>query len=99
MTVTQHVARYGGARLSRRLSRSMPIIGAAIAVVTVAATMKRKGFFRGALDTGLNVTPFVGAVKNAVELIRGRDFIPDRGAPARPTPARYTARPATAPYR
>jgi hypothetical protein len=99
MTVTQHVVRYGGARLSRRMSRSVPIIGAALAVATVAATMKRKGFFRGALDTGLNATPFVGAVKNAVELIRGRDFIPDRALAVRPEPVRYPPRPATAPYR
>ena len=77
----------------------MPIIGAALAVATVAATMKRKGFFRGALDTGLNATPFVGALKNAVELIRGRDFIPDRLPVAQPVPMRYTPRPATAPYR
>jgi hypothetical protein len=99
MTVTQHVVRYGGARLSRKLSRSVPIIGATLAVATVAATMKRKGFFRGALDTGLNATPFVGAVKNAVELIRGRDFIPDRVVAVQPGPVRYTPRPATAPYR
>jgi hypothetical protein len=76
------------------MSRSVPIIGAALAVATLAATMKRKGFFRGALDTGLNATPFLGAAKNAVELIRGRDFIPDR-LPAR----RIPARPSTAPYR
>jgi hypothetical protein len=76
------------------MSRSVPIIGAALAVATLAATMKRKGFFRGALDTGLNATPFLGAAKNAVELIRGRDFIPDR-LPVR----RIPARPATAPYR
>jgi hypothetical protein len=76
------------------MSRSVPIIGAALAVVTLAATMKRKGFFRGALDTGLNATPFLGAAKNVVELIRGRDFIPDR-LPVR----RIPTRPATAPYR
>jgi hypothetical protein len=47
--------------------------------------MKRKGFFRGAMDTGLNAVPFVGAAKNAVELMRGRDFFPDRQlVPARP---------------
>ena len=40
--------------------------------------MKRKGFFGGILDTGLNAVPFVGAAKNTVELVRGRDFIPDR---------------------
>jgi hypothetical protein len=56
----------------------MPIIGAAIAVATVVATMRRKGVIGGAFDTGLNAIPGVGAAKNAVELARGRDFFPDR---------------------
>ena len=82
MALSQRLVRYGGARLSRRMSRAMPILGTAIAVATLAATMKRKGFFRGALDTGLNAVPFVGAAKNVVELARGRDFFPDRPVPA-----------------
>jgi hypothetical protein len=56
----------------------MPIIGAAIAVATVVGTMRRKGFFGGAFDTGLNAIPGVGAAKNAIEIARGRDFFPDR---------------------
>jgi hypothetical protein len=53
--------------------------------------MRRKGFFRGALDTGLNALPFVGAAKNVAEIARGRDFIADRhrsaaGRPSRPAP-------------
>lgn len=72
------MARWGGARLSRRLSRSMPIIGAAIAVATIVGTMRRKGLIGGAFDTGLNAIPGVGAAKNALELARGRDFFPDR---------------------
>jgi hypothetical protein len=76
--MTNRVARWGGARLSRRLGKTMPILGAAIAVATVIATMRRKGVVSGALDTGLNAMPFVGAAKNAVELARGRDFFPDR---------------------
>jgi hypothetical protein len=82
MAVTDHVVRWGGARLSRKVSRSVPWIGTAIALATLAATMKRKGFFGGAMDTGLNAVPFVGAAKNAVELFRGRDFFPDRPMPA-----------------
>ena len=77
------VARWGGARLSRRLSRSMPIIGAAIAVATVVGTMRRKGLIGGAFDTGLNAIPGVGAAKNALEIARGRDFFPDRARPLR----------------
>ena len=75
---TNRVARWGGARLSRRLSRSMPINGAAIAVATVVGTMRRKGLIGGAFDTGLNAIPGVGAAKNALEIARGRDFFPDR---------------------
>ena len=67
--------------MSRRMSRSLPVIGAAIAVVTVASAMRRKGVISGALDSVLNAVPFVGAAKNAVEVVRGRDFFPDRFGP------------------
>jgi hypothetical protein len=40
--------------------------------------MRRKGVIGGAFDTGLNAIPFIGAAKNAVEVVRGRDFFPDR---------------------
>ena len=56
----------------------MPWIGTAIAIATVGEAMRRKGVLRGALDTGLNAMPFVGAAKNTVEVVRGRDFFPDR---------------------
>lgn len=80
-TVTHRMARWGGARLSRRLSKSMPIIGAAIAVATVIATMRRKGVIGGAFDTSLNAIPGIGAAKNVMEMARGRDFFPDRPRP------------------
>jgi hypothetical protein len=81
MTMTQRMARWGGARLSRRLSRSLPWVGGVIALATVAATMRRKGVISGVLDTGLNAVPFVGAAKNVLEVARGRDFFPDRFGP------------------
>ena len=84
--MSNRLARYGGMRLSKRLRRSIPIIGTAIAVATVVSTVRRKGVVSGSLDTGLNAMPFVGALKNVVEVMRGRDFVPDRvpaGAGAR----------------
>lgn len=78
MNIGDNLARYGGMRLSKRLRRSMPFIGTAIAVATVVATVRRKGLVSGSLDTGLNAMPIVGAVKNALEVMRGRDFFPDR---------------------
>ena len=78
MSMTSQLTRWGGVRLSRRVARSVPWIGAAIAVITVVSTIRRKGVISGTLDTGLNAIPFIGAAKNVVELARGRDFFPDR---------------------
>ncbi|HMF59738.1 MAG TPA: hypothetical protein VK595_05175 [Vicinamibacterales bacterium] len=92
MNITRHVASWGGARLSRRLSRSLPWVGAVIAVATVASTIRRKGVISGTIDTGLNAIPFVGATKNVIELARGRDFFPDRyGIKPRYVPPRTPA--------
>ncbi len=65
-------------RLSRRLSRSIPLIGTAIALATIGVAMRRKGVLRGAADSALNAVPFVGAAKNVAEVVRGRDFFSDR---------------------
>ena len=78
-------------RLSKRLRRSVPYIGTAIALATIVATVRRKGLVSGSLDTGLNAMPVVGAVKNAIEMARGRDFFPDR-VPAAAGTRRVTAR-------
>jgi hypothetical protein len=76
----------------------MPIVGAVIAVATVVATMRRKGFFGGAFDTGLNAMPGIGAAKNAIEVARGRDFFPDRVRPVSDR-ARTGVRPVSDPGR
>ena len=78
MAIGHRLTRWGGARLSRRVSRSIPVLGAAIAAATVIATMRRKGLLSGVLDTGLNAMPGIGALKNVIEYARGRDFFPDR---------------------
>ena len=78
MTVAKQVTQYARGRLLRRLTRSMPWIGAVVAVAAVGTAMRRKGVFGGALDTALDATPGVGALKNAFEAIRGRDFLRDK---------------------
>ena len=70
--------RYGQRRITRKLIRSFPFLGAVVAVATVAAVARRKGLARGVVDAALDFTPIVGFVKNALEVVRGRDFIPDR---------------------
>lgn len=98
MSIGNKVARWGGIRLSRRLSRSLPLVGTVVALATVFATVRRKGVVSGTLDTGFNAVPFVGALKNVAEVVRGRDFFPDRypagryGAGVRVPAGRLTGR-------
>ena len=84
MSVTSHAARYAQRRLTRKLIRAFPILGAVVAVATVGAAMRRKGVVNGAVDTALDFTPLIGLVKNAVEIMRGRDLIADRPPNPRP---------------
>jgi hypothetical protein len=60
--------------------RAMPWLGAVVALATVGAAIRRKGWFGGTLDTALDFIPYVGGVKNIVEARRGRDFIADKKA-------------------
>ena len=78
MTLTSQFSQYARGRLLRRFSRSMPWIGAIVAIAAMGSAMRRKGVVGGALDTALDATPGVGALKNACEAIRGRDFIKDK---------------------
>ena len=85
-------ARWGGARLSRRLARSIPLLGAVVALATLGGTMRRKGVAGGLADAGLNSIPFVGAAKNVVEVMRGQDFFPDRPVARRAGPRGHRRR-------
>lgn len=82
MTMTRSVARWGRARLARRLGRSIPFIGTAVALVTLGAAIRRKGWLRGVADTALTAAPVVGTAKTAFEVVRGRDILADRAPSA-----------------
>ena len=78
MEVRRKLQQYATRRVTRRLTRTIPFLGAAIALLTLGGAIKRKGWFGGALDTALDFTPVVGPIKNMAEVGRGRDFISDR---------------------
>lgn len=78
MVRTTQLRNYAGRKIARRLTRSIPYIGAFIALATLGSAIRRKGLFRGALHSGLDAIPFVGGAKNIAEMARGRDFLPDR---------------------
>ena len=70
---------YGQRRVTKKLVRAVPFLGAVVAAATLMRAMRRKGMIGGTLDTVLDFIPFVGGAKNAAEIVRGRDFIADRG--------------------
>jgi hypothetical protein len=78
MKIGKHLTDYARGRMTRRLYRTMPWIGGLVAIVAMGRTVRRKGLFRGTVDTVLDAVPFLGAAKNIAEAGRGRDFIPDR---------------------
>lgn len=78
MSIKRQALQYGQRRITRKLIRAVPFLGAVVALATLGRAMKRKGMFGGAVDTALDFIPYVGGVKNAAEVVRGRDFIADR---------------------
>jgi hypothetical protein len=78
MAITTQVAQYARGRVVRRLVRSVPWVGAVVAIAAIGTAIQRKGLFGGALDIALDATPGVGLLKNAFEAVRGRDFIKDK---------------------
>jgi hypothetical protein len=78
MGISHQAARYGQRRLTRKLIRAVPFIGAIVATATLMRAVRRKGMVGGTLDTVLDFIPFVGGAKNAAEFVRGRDFIADK---------------------
>jgi hypothetical protein len=84
MTRGQKVGRWAGRKLARRLGKSVPFVGAAVAVAYLAHSVRRKGLFGGLAHTALDALPVVGAVKNGIELFTD-DWFPDR--PPAPPPS------------
>lgn len=72
------VAHTAGWQIAKRVAKMVPLGGTAVAIVLVGSDIKNKGFARGVLNSGLDAIPFVGLVKNGVEIVRGKDFLPDK---------------------
>lgn len=81
MSITGQALQYGQRRLTRKMLRAIPWLGAVVALGTLGASIRRKGALGGTVDTVLDFIPFVGGLKNTAEIIRGRDLIPDKRLP------------------
>ena len=69
----------GGWQVAKRVARMVPFGGTVIVVGLVGHDIKRKGFVKGVVNSGIDAIPFVGFTKNAIELFTG-DFISDKRA-------------------
>mgnify|MGYP003579758959 CR=1 FL=1 len=78
MARTGPLRSYAGRKIANRLARSIPWVGAVIALATLGSAIRRKGVFRAAVHSGLDAIPYLGGAKNLAELARGRDFLPDK---------------------
>ena len=81
MSITGQAIQYGQRRLTRKMLRAIPWLGAVVALGTLGASIRRKGALGGTVDTVLDFIPFVGGLKNTAEIVRGRDLIPDKRRP------------------
>ena len=77
MAVTRRLGRWGSMRIAKRLARSVPFVGAGVALLLLRQHVRQKGLRGGVLNASLDAIPFLGAAKNLVEMVAG-DFIPDR---------------------
>ncbi len=75
--ILRHVVRAGGYRVAIRVAKSVPIVGAAVAFGLAGYEIKKKGLFKGLVNTALDATPVVGLAKNTIEMFTG-DWFPDK---------------------
>lgn len=76
-SLKRKAAEAGGWMVAKRVAKSIPYVGTAMAIGFVGYDIKRKGLVKGVLNSGLDAIPFVGMGKNVIEYFTG-DFFPDK---------------------
>lgn len=75
--IFRKIIRAGGSRLAIKAYKSMPLVGTAVVIGLVGYEIKKKGLFKGIVNTALDATPVIGVTKNAIEVITG-DWLSDK---------------------
>jgi len=78
-SLKRKIVHAGGWTLAKRVAKSIPVVGTALAIGLVGYDIKKKGVVKGVLNSGLDAIPMVGLGKNVVEFFTG-DLIPDKPA-------------------
>ena len=76
-SLKRKIVHAGGWTVAKRVAKSIPYVGTAMAIGLVGYDIKRKGVVKGVLNAGLDAIPFVGLGKNVVEFFTG-DLLPDK---------------------
>ncbi len=87
----RRLLRVGGWRLAKRIIKPIPVVGTALVLGLAGHEIRKKGWLRGAVHVGLDVTPVVGTAKGLVELFTGdliRDKEPDKSARQKRLPSK-----------
>lgn len=79
-SIKRKLVKAGGWSLARRVGKMIPGVGTALAIGFVGYDIKKKGFIKGVVNSGLDAIPFVGFGKNVVEVFTG-DMIADKESP------------------
>ena len=77
-SIPRKIAHAAGWQLVKRGAKVLPFGGTVVALVLVGSDVKRKGLVKGVVNSGIDAIPFVGLVKNGIEIVRGKDFIADK---------------------
>lgn len=77
-TIGDRIKRWGTRKAARRLSKSVPFVGTAVAIGYLHHAVRRKGLVAGVIDSTLDAIPVVGTMKAGIELLITDEWFPDR---------------------
>ena len=77
MKLWQKIMVNGGARVARKVGKSVPLLGTAVVIGLMGYEIKKKGLMKGVVNTALDATPVLGTAKNVIELFTG-DWLRDK---------------------
>lgn len=80
--ILRRIIQAGGSRIAVKAAKTMPVVGAAVAIGLMGYEIKKKGLIKGVVNTALDTTPVLGATKNAIEIFTG-DWFSDKPATTR----------------
>ena len=77
-SIKRTIAHAAGWQLVKRGAKMLPFGGTAVVLFLVGSDIRHKGLVKGVVNSGIDAIPFVGLVKNGIEIVRGKDFIADK---------------------